>query len=276
MLVALQIWDAINDGTAYSCPSLLTSFTVISFANLKKYRFSYWFGFPAIHSDPSWVPADSSSEESITQGTENTASHPSNKLSNDETTTLFDAVQTWRYSVDARQHGFFLAKRVRHNFNELNTRDDQGGISEHDEDNRQRTPGTPGLNLGFTWKIASLSGVEQGFFDKTDSADRFVCFADPSTYPKAPGWMLRNLLVLVRRRWKFNDIQVLCYRDTQSRRDSAQSIILRLKTAETDPSQSADGTDLSTMPKVTGWERNQNGKLAGRMADLTEYMDPRR
>jgi len=28
------------------------------------------------------------------------------------------------------------------------------------------------------------------------------------------------------------------------------------------------------MPRVVGWERNAYGKLAGRLADLTEYMDP--
>jgi ubiquitin-like modifier-activating enzyme ATG7 len=30
------------------------------------------------------------------------------------------------------------------------------------------------------------------------------------------------------------------------------------------------------LPKVTGWERNPAGKLAGRFVDLTEYLDPKR
>ncbi|KAK5202374.1 Autophagy protein 7, partial [Exophiala xenobiotica] len=30
------------------------------------------------------------------------------------------------------------------------------------------------------------------------------------------------------------------------------------------------------MPKVVGWERNAANKLSGRMADLTEYMDPKK
>ena len=49
-----QIWDAIKDGTIYSVPSLLSSFTILSYADLKKYRFTYWFAFPALHSDPLW------------------------------------------------------------------------------------------------------------------------------------------------------------------------------------------------------------------------------
>ncbi|EMR64073.1 putative autophagy-related protein 7 protein [Eutypa lata UCREL1] len=51
---AQQIWAAIKDGTIYSIPSLLSSFILLSYADLKKYRMTYWFGFPALHSDPQW------------------------------------------------------------------------------------------------------------------------------------------------------------------------------------------------------------------------------
>lgn len=36
-----------------------------------------------------------------------------NRLGGRESTPLVEAVQTWKYSVDARQHGFFLAKKLR-------------------------------------------------------------------------------------------------------------------------------------------------------------------
>lgn len=169
-----------------------------------------------------------------------------------ETTALVDQVQTWRYSVDSRQHGYFIAKRVR----------------PEPPDDTPRTPGTPGAleELGFYWVVGSLSTFENGFFEGVESEDRFVCFADPSTYSSNPGWPLRNLLVLIRQRWKIHDINVICYRDTHLRRDQSNSIILHLKSEATDP--------FSQMPKATGWERHDNGKLTSRFVDLSEYMDP--
>ncbi|KAK0660398.1 Ubiquitin-like modifier-activating enzyme atg7 [Lasiodiplodia hormozganensis] len=260
------IWDAINDGTIYSCPSLLASFSAVSFADLKKYKFTYHFAFPAIHSDPPW---------------KSSGSIP--KLTPAETTGLVDAVQTWRYGVDSRQHGFFLAKKLRH----------VAGHHHHHENDEQeerpKTPQTPGLmeEFGYTWQVGSLAGYEQGFFNNANLEDRFVCFADPSTYENNPGWMLRNLLVLIRQRWKLNDVQILCYRDTHRTRDTSKSIIINLKSPQ--PAGIVVDTSLETstdsissrpkspkMPKVTGWERNEAGKLTSRLVDLSAYMDPTR
>ena len=260
------IWDAINDGTIYSCPSLLASFLVLSFADLKKYKFSYWFAFPALVMDPPWTPVQrpgsiASPETGI----------PYSKLNSIESTTLVDSVMTWKYAVDSRQHGFFLAKKV------------HGGPSRRDPDDDEfgptspQTPLTPTASLGFSWHIASLSSYETGFFDDVDEEDSCVCFADPSNYiepgPVAPGWMLRNLLVLVRQRWKLDKVQILCYRETQMRRDAARSVIFNMEVSS-QSKQTAAQADSNAMPKVVGWERNAQNKLTGRSADLTAYMDP--
>ncbi|KAF2259445.1 autophagy-related protein 7 [Lojkania enalia] len=244
---AKTIWEAIHDGSIYECPSLLASFTAIFFANLKKYKFTYHFGFPAIHSDPVWKQIGEPK-----------------RLTSKETTYLVDSVQTWRYSADARQRGFFLAKRIR------------GGT---DQDDR---PKTPVEEIGYRWVVGRLDAYEKGFFDDVDKEDRLVCFADPSTYPDNPGWMLRNLLVLIRHRWHLNDVQVLCYRDTHLKRDQANSLILQLQ-SEIPAEKSSNAMDeLSArprtpkMPKVTGWERNDAGKLTSRNVDLSEYMDERK
>lgn len=223
---------------------MLASFLILSFADLKKYKFHYWFAFPAIPTQPSWVPAaqtsappkESSDEPSIPG---------SRRLSSKESSSLVEAVQTWRYGLDARQHGFFLARK-----------ESDGEIH---------------------WKVASLESYESGFFDGAKPDDCYVCFADPSNYPDAPGWMLRNLLALVRHRWKLQKVQILCYRDVQSRRDAGRSFSVTL---QIDPSKAAqvDTTQEShdQMPKPTGWERNSSGKLAGRLVDLAAYMDPRK
>lgn len=184
-----------------------------------------------------------------------------------ETQALVDSVQTWRYGVDTRQHGFFLAKKVRGLF-----RSESAASTEDPRDQRPKTPKTPTEKLGWVWSVASLSTFESGFFEGTEEEDRFVCFADPSNYPTEPCWALRNLLMLVRQRWNIGKVQILCYRDVQSRRDGGRSIIFTLSLPA---SEDGGVSRLTTMPKVVGWER-KNEKLIGRVADLTEYMDPSR
>lgn len=270
---ARTIWDAIQDGTVYSCPSLLSSFVVLSFADLKKYRFSYWFAFPALVSDPQWTPIPNT-------GTGGDGSIYK-KLSSVESTALVEKVQTWRYSVDPRQWGFFLAKKNRRLQQELSQDEDK---YEHEDEDRPSTPKTPTASLGYSWQISSLSAYEDGFFEGEYSEDCYICFADPSNYtepgPVAPGWMLRNLLMLIRQRWKRDRVQVLCYRDLHARREAARSIVFDMELSKSPAKKSEADSDAPVepdfLPKVVGWERNASGKLAGRLADLTEYMDPKK
>lgn len=203
-------------------------------------------------------------------------------LTGQETTALVDCVQTWRYRVDSRQHGFFLAKKVRAASKQPSKEVLFAGTSgeiDAEEDIRPTTPGTPGQSLGFSWVIESLASFEAGFFDNTHPNDRFVCFTDPSTYSTYPGWMLRNLLVLIRQRWHLDAVQVLCYRDIRARRHEARSIVLILKLDNQrmrDTAYETGTNEPPTMPKVTGWERNGAGKITSKVASLGEYMDPQR
>jgi ubiquitin-like modifier-activating enzyme ATG7 len=238
-----QIWDAINDGSIYSVPSLLSSFVVLSFADLKKYKFTYWFAFPALHSDPQWK-----------------RSGPAAHLTPEESTALVDRVGTWRYSVDGREHGFFLAKKVH-------------GAPAEPEDGDAVEAGDAGEappKLPYRWEVGSLRSFEDGFFKDVADEDRFVALVDPSTYPEGPGWPLRNLLVLIRQRFHLTKINIICYRDTWARRHEARSVILPVQM------DAVDSMEIKEMPKVTGWERSRNGKLQAQQANLGEYMDPAR
>ncbi|OKL55737.1 Ubiquitin-like modifier-activating enzyme atg7 [Talaromyces atroroseus] len=244
-----KIWDAIDDGSVLSNPSILSSFLILSFADLKKYKFHYWFAFPAITSQPHWIPAEQTSLDAQVS-----ASGPSipgsRKLSAEESSALVDAVQTWKADTDVCQHGFFLARREK-----------EKSVS----DNAETT------NKAYEWKVSSLAGWETGFFHGSKSEDIYFCFADPSNYPNAPGWMLRNLLALLLHRWGITKSQILFYRDTQSKRELGRSLAVTL---EVDPK--AGNLAPNEMPKITGWERNSAGKLTGRISDLTAYMDPRK
>ena len=50
-----QIWDT---AITKRDPSALTKFLVITFADLKKYKYFYWFAFPAFASKPAWEISD--------------------------------------------------------------------------------------------------------------------------------------------------------------------------------------------------------------------------
>lgn len=192
-------------------------------------------------------------DETDSTGEKKPASHASQQLTEPETVNLVEAVQTWRYGVDARQHGFFLAKKV--------------WVA------ADQKP----LKGPYEWQISPLSGYEEGFFDNSKEGDRYVCFADPSNYDDAPSWVLRNLLVLVQKRWKLNKVQIMRYRDLHSRRDQGRTLIMTLETDNSQTSTTTEGGDAQpALPKITGWERNPAGKLAGRTVDLKEYMDPQR
>ncbi|XP_006631169.2 ubiquitin-like modifier-activating enzyme ATG7 [Lepisosteus oculatus] len=45
---AKQIWDAIQSGEVLENPSILSKFLLLTFADLKKYHFYYWFCFPVL------------------------------------------------------------------------------------------------------------------------------------------------------------------------------------------------------------------------------------
>lgn len=162
--------------------------------------------------------------------------------------------------MDKRQHGFFLVKRVWNRSTGDADEDAQRNDFIHADE----------IALGFRWVVGSLRDFETGFFQGVAEADQYISFVDPSTYPENPSWPLRNLLVLIRQRYRLRKAQILCYRDIQSRRDDPRSIILPVAMDEVD-SMTTDG-----MPKVTGWERNIAGKLQPRMVNLAEYMDPTR
>jgi len=126
---------------------------------------------------------------------------------------------------------------------------------------------------GMDWVVGSLASFENGFFRGIQPEDAFICFVDPSTYESGPSWPLRNLLVLIRQRFKLDKVQILCYRDTHFRREHPTSIILDLKCEE--PVQLASGAESrASMPKVTGWERNDQGKIIPRTVDLAAFLDP--
>ena len=103
------------------------------------------------------------------------------------------------------------------------------------------------------------------FFANVPAEEQIVGFLDPSADPISPGWPLRNLLAYLHFRYPntTHTVRVLRWRGT----DSTPLI----GTLSIGPGASSD-----SRPTAVGWEKNPQGKLGPRAADLAPMMDPRR
>ncbi|KAG0018442.1 Autophagy protein 7 [Entomortierella chlamydospora] len=213
-----QIWDDITSGRAVADPSLLNKFLLLTFADLKKFKFFYWFAFPALQSDPAWT-ADAMQDI--------TAIWSPAKISN-----LNTQIDQYRQTNLPSQSGFFLVKET------------------HD-----------------TVAVARLQDWAS-FFAGCDESQIIVGFADPSSLDSNPGWPLRNLLALIQYQWKITKVRVLCFREVPGRQDINASKIFTAQVPFYVP--------VTGCPKAVGWEKNAQGKLGPRLADLAPLMDPTR
>ncbi|OBZ85707.1 Ubiquitin-like modifier-activating enzyme ATG7 [Choanephora cucurbitarum] len=105
-----------------------------------------------------------------------------------------------------------------------------------------------------SWQTAPLNQYETFQTDQ----ECMIGWIDPSTSPDAFGWPLRNLLYLVHTQWQWRKAKVICYRPGQT------SYCLSVELPE-----SGHYTN-----KAVGWEKNVQGTLGPRMADLGPLMDP--
>ena len=96
-----------------------------------------------------------------------------------------------------------------------------------------------------------------------DDFQRTIGFLDPSAQASAPGWPLRNFLAYLRavHPEATRAVRVLCWRGDAS---SSRFGILR------------GGPTGAEKQNVVGWEKNVQGKLGPRVADLAPMMDPKR
>ncbi|KAI8890848.1 E1-like protein-activating enzyme Gsa7p/Apg7p [Backusella circina FSU 941] len=211
-----KITKAVQTGDALNHPEVLSSFSLLTFADLKKYKFFYWFAFPAIMPQPNpWTTS-----QKMTPVTE--------FYSAQELVQLDQTYQQWKKDVNSIGTYFLLKK-------------DKDGL-----------------------KVANLNEYDV-FFKNVTPDNRIFGFADPSNSSTEPGWPLRNFLYLIHETFHAKKVKILCYRVMAPK--SYQSYML-----ETELPETSNYTDV----KSVGWERNVQGKLGPRMADLGPLMDPTR
>lgn len=118
-------------------------------------------------------------------------------------------------------------------------------------------------------KTITSHGHLSGFGGVAHPNSPLLVFIDPCSDPEHPGWPLRNILALLSRKFSTR-VSVLCYRGSGNNfdEDMTRSFVLDLELPGAPLSQ------ISTIPKTVGWERNQQQKLAPRYMDLSASMDP--
>ncbi|KAF9426171.1 Autophagy protein 7 [Podila epigama] len=98
--VAEQIWNDITSGHAIQSPDVLNRFLLITFADLKKFKFYYWFAFPALVATPTW--------------TYSAMGDISATWSPAQVDSLRDQLGQYRQTHSQTQHGFFLVRQLQH------------------------------------------------------------------------------------------------------------------------------------------------------------------
>ncbi|PFH53317.1 hypothetical protein AMATHDRAFT_45591 [Amanita thiersii Skay4041] len=223
---AQKIWEGI---LATRSTALLTRFLLITFADLKKYKYFYWFAFPAFVAKPAWEIDDIEGWKGA-----------SVEFSHSQLTSIHSQLRDQTSLLP-----FFLVK------------------------------------LDSASQSITISPVEEfsTFFLQAESPT--IAFVDPSANPHNPGWPLRNLLAYLRALYPdtTTSLRILCWRDIDLPADDSgwKSRFGTIHTrSDVDPINIRSDTQLKLRPSAVGWEKNTQGKLAPRVADLAPMMDPKR
>lgn len=218
--VSKKIWDSILNGEAIECPALLNQFLLISFSDLKKYKYYYWFAFPALIPKTSYFLSNVTALSDYLNDNELRSLHSNYQK-------LLEVPENIKKGIP----GYFLLKK-----------DDNDNV-----------------------KVGKLSEWES--FNSDDKNKTIVGFADPCVLPNNPGWLLRNLLVLLKKKRKVSKVTVLCYREIAGENaDLSQCKLMDIE---------IPGDDLSDdLPQSVGWEKNVKGQYGPRLANLGPTMDP--
>ena len=196
----LRIWEAILDGTVLKEPSILTSFLLLTHANLKKYDYYYWFAFPALVPD---TPIMHSTIKSL-----------ENVFSTEQLKNLPKAYD--EFQATHPNEGFFLVDRCDDNFafhpistfEKVHKTGEKMMLGFSDPSILESNPGWPLKNFlmfaGQTWgeKVAKVDVL--CYRDHTREGKRKVEHSlliegvmlpgkrDPASLPKVVGWERNN------------------------------------------------------------------------------------
>ncbi|KAL2642114.1 hypothetical protein R1flu_009701 [Riccia fluitans] len=196
-----QIWEDIQSGRAEETSNLLNRFLLISFADLKKWSFSYWFAFPAIVITP---PVTKSSCRPVSE-----------IFDEKESSAIREACSEWRGTPATASSSFFLlhftseGAVIARPIKDWKLAHEEGGTviaAFYDPCNISTNPGWPLRNLlalGVArWEVNELRVLcyreKRGFIDLQLSLIVDVQLPElpdwkaPGFVPKSVGWELNS------------------------------------------------------------------------------------
>ncbi|KAH3732602.1 autophagy protein 7 [Pelomyxa schiedti] len=193
---ANKIFEDIKSGAALRDTTLLNRFLIVTYADLKKYHFSYMLGVPAIRFDsPSATQPTPASDPATNISIPHLVGSPvhlSALLSAPLTTELHK-----KYWSPQCRWPFFVVK-----------------VSTENPESLDVLP------------LSSLLTIVTPNTPLPPSV--WVAFVDPSGMKDNPGWPLRNLLVLLAVQFHLRTVKILCYRDQAPFAETSQSVVIEI------------------------------------------------
>ncbi|CEG36899.1 e1-like protein-activating enzyme gsa7p apg7p [Plasmopara halstedii] len=223
----------------------LNSFVLITFADLKKHSFLYWFGFPAL------LPFTSFQYRSPPVSASSVLS------SKEQVETLRELIQLRQVNeetgvVESTFPPFFIVERLFDSItNEINVR------------------------------VVDIKTWRANNHTRESVAETFFGFVDPCPLPTNPGWPLRNFLAFltslsVDKVDHSRPLRIISFRehvhqfsDVPDDFEWKNSIVFEV---QSEPFM-ANGRSRQDV-RVTGWEANVRGKMGPRLMELSSSLDP--
>ena len=197
-----KLWDDIRTGRAEKETWRLAPFLILTFADLKRHVFLYWFAFPSI------APSVS---------------------------------KTFRISTDPTP--FECPKSVSTQLEKI---------------------GSPFVFV-LRCKDSTVHSLE--CINTMNADEYFVGCQDLSANENHPGWIVRNLLVMLSVRYELRVTNLLCYRAHSNKNLLFRNISIPVAS----DLSSSSFVDLPV--RVVGWERNVKGRFGPRKVELKSQMD---
>ena len=230
------IWADMLSGAAAEDPGLLNRFVLIVHADLKTWKFYYWFCFPGLSIPPAQEGAPAAAVVH--------AARP--QLARE----AFGATGLAALASSVTAHTAEAAEPLQSAF--ILARVADGSFAVH--------------RLAEHTLLAPQPATEVG--------EAFLCVVDPCTLDSTPGWTLRNLLCLAASVWKLPAVSVICYKVDATTGELGHSLVLRLNLPPQSAQLSIDRS--VSCPKAVGWEMDAKGKPRPRLVKMGAVMDPRR
>ncbi|PVZ99259.1 hypothetical protein BB558_004721 [Smittium angustum] len=245
---AQKIMNFITSGEATQYPKLLTTFVITTFADLKGYKFYYWVAHPSIVQK---------ADESISKDS------PSGRV--DTIDVASDPVPM--IEIYSKEEMRMLCLQYKDFSKEYPEQSTVFCVGYSKQDNVEAKTNTGG------WVIGKLGQYDE---IKNNKQEVMIAFIDPCGQPNVPGWPMRNLIAYIRHCHPQKETKILSFRDEmapimetiessdQNSKSIFQSLLYTLR------------TDIPVEKEIrsTGWERNSQGKLMPKMANLEASMDP--